>query len=357
MSAADWDELAADPLVAATYRLAAALADEAAARERDSVDRAVLDRLATIGLYALGADEARGGRPADAATRRRVAELLAGADPQVWFVWFQHGPVVALLAASENTALADRWLPALCRGQAYAGVAFSHLCSARPSITAEPVAGGWRLHGRQPWCTGWGLIDTTLVGAVDTDQQVLFALLPALDGDGLRASAELPLAAMGATHTVGLTLDGVHIPAGEVVLAMPYDAWRAADEARNANVQPSTFGVALAALDLLAPRAPDLAEELRERVLAVRSAAYRLADDVPAGEQTDRRLGLRAEALLLGMQATTALVASRGGVAMSLDDPAQRLLRAATFQLVHAQNQPVRDATLRRVGRTCTMRT
>lgn len=37
---------------------------------------------------------------------------------------------------------------------------------------------------------------------------------------------------------------------------------------------------------------------------------------------------------------------ARGGAGISLADPAQRLLRAATFQLVHAQNEAVRAATL-----------
>lgn len=344
----DWDELADDALVSSTRELATQLSAEAGRVERDGVTRAELDRLAAIGLHGLGVDPQRGGTETSAAVRRRVAELLAGADPQVWFVWFQHGPVAAMLAASENTPLADQWLPRLCTGQAYAGVAFSHLRSAEPSVRARRVDGGFRLDGRQPWCTGWGLIDVVLVGAV-TDDEVLFVLVPAVDGDGLTSTGELGLAAMGATVTVGLRVEDMVVRDADVVLRMPYADWRDGDSARNANVQPSTFGVALAALDLLEPRAPQLAARQRGELLAIRSAAYRLIDDVPADERIDERLALRADALLAGMHAATALVTSRGGAAFGLGDHAQRLLRAAAHQLVHAQSQPVRLATLDRL--------
>lgn len=346
-----WDELATDPVVAATRRLAAELTATAGDTERDGVRRADLDRVAGLGLHALGVDPERGGLPTSPAVRRRVAELLAGADPQVWFVWFQHGPVAAMLATSENVELADHWLPELCSGRAYAGVAFSHLRSLAPSVRAERVAGGYRLRGRQPWCTGWGLIDVVLVGAVTEDEDALFALVPAADGAGLGSTGELGLAAMGATRTVGLRVEGLVVHDADVVLRVPYTEWKAGDDARNANVQPSTFGIALAALELLADRDPEVAARLRSGLLATRRRAYHLIDEAPPADSVDERLALRADALLQGMQAATALVTSRGGAAFGLGDHAQRLLHAAAHQLVHAQNQPVRSATLHRLER------
>ena len=64
------------------------------------------------------------------------------------------------------------------------------------------------------------------------------------------------------------------------------------------------------------------------------------------GQQLERRLALRAESLLLGIECCTALLAARGGQGMDLAEPAQRLLRAAAFQLVHSQAAHVRAATL-----------
>jgi hypothetical protein len=55
---------------------------------------------------------------------------------------------------------------------------------------------------------------------------------------------------------------------------------------------------------------------------------------------------VRAASLLLAVECCTALLAARGGQGMDLADPAQRLLRAAAFQLVHSQAAHVRAATL-----------
>lgn len=123
-----------------------------------------------------------------------MAELLAGADANTWLVWFQHHPVVRMIAGGGNTELQAR-LPDLCIGRARVGVAFSHLRSARPTISAVADGDGWRLSGHQPWCTGWGLIDVILVGAVTEDDQVMLALRSEwVAGDAMRASNVQPLA-------------------------------------------------------------------------------------------------------------------------------------------------------------------
>ncbi|MDQ6650976.1 MAG: acyl-CoA/acyl-ACP dehydrogenase [Actinomycetota bacterium] len=346
-----WTPTDAHPVITVTRAVAARLAEGAAGTEIHGVSRETLDALAEAGLYGVMGPVETGGLGLPAFATRRVAELLAGADPQVWFLWYQHGPVVAMLAASTNLDLAARWLPDLCSGRKRAGVAFSHLRSAQPSITAVVGADETlRLSGRQPWCTGWGLVDVILLGAV-CGEEVVFALVPARDGAGLRSTAPLPLAVMGGTSTVALHLDDYVVPENLVVARLPYAEWFAADQARNANVQPSTFGVAFAALDRLTATSPELAEQLGASVAQVRHSAYGLVDNVPTPEQIDERLALRGNALVLGVEATTALVAARGGGGLSLADPAQRLLRAAAFQLVHAQSGPVRSATLDTLAR------
>jgi alkylation response protein AidB-like acyl-CoA dehydrogenase len=151
---------------------------------------------------------------------------------------------------------------------------------------------------------------------------------------------------MGGTSTHAVRFEGLHLPADSVVLRAAFDGWAQVDSTANQNVQPSTFGIALAALDLLGERAASTAEAMRTRVLDVRSRAYALIDDVDPTERGDERLALRAEALLLAIECCTALLASRGGRGMGLDDPAQRLLRAAAFQLVHSQAEHIRQETL-----------
>jgi alkylation response protein AidB-like acyl-CoA dehydrogenase len=256
-----------------------------------------------------------------------------------------------MLKASENSDLVARHLLDLCAGRSLGGVAWSHLRTGAPSVLARRVDGGWSLSGSQPWCTGWGTVDVVLVGALveataGDSERVVFGLVPAGDRSALHSAGELALAAMAGTSTHALRLDGLHLPDADVVLLSERAPWAAADERLNANVQPSTFGVALAALDLLAEHQSQVAAALRDRVLSTRAQAYRLLDEVDPAEQVQERLALRAQALLLGLHCCTALLAARGGRGMDLHDPAQRLLRAASFQLVHSQAAHVRAATL-----------
>ncbi len=336
------------PLIARARQAAELLAPLAAENECRGVDRATLDCLADAGLYGvLGPEEVTGTAPT-AAVYREVAELLAGADGTTWFVWFQHHPVVKMLASSANDELAQRWLPALCAGTTQAGVAFSHLRSERVVMPATRDHGGWRLSGTAPWCTGWRLLDLVLVGATTPDDEVVFALVPLREGDGMRPGPALRLAAMGGTRTVALHLDDYPVADADVVLLAPRTSWSTADAAAGANVQPSTFGVARAALAALAEHHEETAWALSTRVESVRDRAYTLLDDIPPREATEERLRLRAEALALGVQSTTALVAAVGGRAMTGDHPAQRWAREAMFHLVFAQTHDARAASLAR---------
>lgn len=332
--------------VAAAAALVEHLAPHAAAVERDGVTRSTLDRLAGAGLHGILGPIEAGGSGTPMAVYRKVAELLAGADGNTWFVWFQHNPVVKLLAASENDVLRTRWLRPLCAGTTQAGVAFSHVRAPQPVVRAEPAPGGWRFTGTVAWCTGWGLADLVLLGGTAPDGRVVLALVPMAPGPGVEASAPLALAAMGGTATVMLRLDRLAVSDEQVLSVTDGDAWAAADALTNANVQPSTFGVARAALDALRGTDGATAAVLSPRLDEVRDRAYRLADEVTPDESVEPKLAARAEALLLGVEITSAYVASVGGRAMDLAHPAQRWAREALFHLVQAQTRPVRHATL-----------
>ena len=314
--------------------LITSLAERADDLERPGgVTRAVVSELAAVGLLGTYGPDGP-----DAAGQRTVAEELAGASPDAWFVWFQHGPVVRSLVDTDNTSLADAHLADLCAGRKQGGVAWSNLRTSRPTVTAERVDGGWVLDGPQPWCTGLPLLDVVMVGGLCRDTgEVVFGLLPAAV---LTSTGELPLASMGGTSTHAVRYDRVHLPDEAVLRVAAYAPWQAWDKAGNANVQPSTFGVALAALDLVDEPA------LREQVLQVRERAYHLLDDVHRFELVPERLELRARALTLATTCALAAVAAAGGRGMGLDHPAQRLLRAAAFQVVHSQDAEVRSATL-----------
>ena len=220
-------------------------------------------------------------------------------------------------------------------------------------VRAEPVPGGWVLSGAVAWCTGWGLADVVLLGGTAPDGRVVLALVPMAAGQGIEASAPVALAAMAGTATVALRLYGLAVTDEQVLSITDGDEWAVADARTNANVQPSTFGVARAALDALRGTDGATGAVLGSRLDEVRARAYRLADEQAPDEAVEEKLATRAEALLLGVEITSAYVASVGGQAMDLAHPAQRWAREALFHLVQAQTRPVRHATLARLRAGC----
>ena len=348
---------APDPVTTARA-LAGQLLRPAAERvDQDRVDPATLKAIGQAGLLGLAGPCGHGGAGAPAAVVREVNEVLAGADLATWFVTTQHAMPLAVLAASGNTALQDRWLGPLCTGGALAGVAVAHLRRpGPPAVTATPTPGGWRFDGHVGWMTSWGLCDVMLLGGLSGDGRVVFVLVPAVEGDGLRVSAPMHLAAMQATSTVTFDLDGFEVPAAEVAQVVDVRHWKEVDAAKTANVSAAVLGlqgeVVRRLTDVAVARgdhtAAALADRLRAEADEVRTAAYALIDHVPADEQVQDRLDLRAHALELTLRSAAALVTVTGGSAMDVASPAQRHLREAAFLLVQAQTGPVREATLLR---------
>jgi alkylation response protein AidB-like acyl-CoA dehydrogenase len=344
-----------DPRVRAARELArTVLAPAAAAVEEAGIPRSHLDALAGAGLLGLRAPAADGGSDAPPAVYRAVNEVLAGADCTTWLVQAQHHGPVALLARSA-APVRDRLLHPLATGAAVAGTAFSHLrrYPADRVVRAEPAGDGWRFDGTVHWYTGWGVTDVLMLAGVSAGGEVVFGFAPAVEGPHLRPSP-LRLAAMGGSRTVRLVLDGLVVPAGDVVARLPHAEWAAQDREATANANPACFGVARRAVELLAgygdPDAVACAERLGGRLAAVRAECGRLADEAPPAEALEDRLDGRARAALLAVEATTALVTAGSGRAMAAGAEPERLARAALFLLVQAQTRAVRTALLGRLG-------
>ena len=342
--------------VARARRLADGLFRPAAEQvDRTVVPRSHLDAWAAEGLLGLAGPRAYGGAQAPAAVQREVAEVLAGACGSTWFVATQHTLPVTALAASDNAGLRDRRLAALCSGELLSGVAFSHLRRpGPPAVLATRVDGGWRFDGEVSWTTGWGLCDVVLLAGRSDADEVVFVLVEAQEGPGLSASAPLALAAMGATRTVALALDGLRVADDDVVQVSDAGAWLAADALRTANPSPNAFGLQRECVRRLAETAAArddgtaaaLAHGLGQEGARLRRVAETLLEDVAPEDLVEDRLAVRASALELALRSATALVAATGGSAMSLDAAPQRLAREAVFYLVQAQTPPVREAVL-----------
>jgi hypothetical protein len=346
--------------------LARSLADDLIRPTAEQVDQGVvprshLDAWGRAGLLGLAGPRSHGGAGAPASVVREVTEVLAGACGATWFVATQHAMPLAVVAASDNEVLRERWLRGMCTGEVLAGVAVAQLRRpGPPAVTATRVDGGWRLDGHVGWMTSWGLCDVFLLGAVSPEGEVVLAMVPAQKGPGLRASVPMRLAAMQATQTVTLDLEGLLVPEQDVASVLPVRDFLAVDAAKTANPSPHTFGLQREIVRRLgdtASRRDDgtaaaLAQQLGREGERLRRVAYTLIDDVPPQEQLEDRLAVRAASLELVVRTATALVAATGGAAMASDAAPQRLMREAVFHLVQAQTAPIREATLQLLRET-----
>ena len=332
------------PLVARARRLA----DDLLAPHAEQVDRTEvpvghLTEIRRSGLLGLQAPKEYGGAGAPGAVARETAEILAGACCSTWFVQTQHHTPVLTLAECEGP-VRERLLGPLASGELLSGVAYAHLRSyPRVPVRATRDRGGWRFDGTVPWYTGWGLNDVMLLAGVTEADEALFAFARAREQPGLRASAPMRLAALTAARTVSLELDGLWLPEDAVALRAPYERWAATDRLKTLNAGPAVFGIARAALALLAE---ETALPLRSRLREVRERAYALADEAAPHEHVAERLALRTRAYEVLQAATTAAVVSGGGRSMLLTSRAQRLAREGLFLLVQGQTRESRRAHL-----------
>ncbi|MFP5022806.1 acyl-CoA dehydrogenase family protein [Pseudonocardia phyllosphaerae] len=359
--------VAEHPAVAAAHDVAERVLAPRAAESDDpavGVRRDALQDVAKAGLLSVTVPARDGGYGADARTDAETVEILAGACGATWFVGTQHRNSQALAlggsAALPDGAVrtgpaAETYRTALATASQRGGIAIAHLRRpGPPAVTAEPDGDGWRLRGHSDWCTGWGLTDLVMIGAVAPGERYLFVLVPAGERSGLVAGAPLPLAVMGGTRTVAIDLDGLAVGPEAVLADVDIAPYRALDAARTADVKPAALGLlrrVLTELERLGhdrdrPDAVELALALAHEAAPRRTDAYALLTEVPVTERTQERVALRGELAALTVRAAQGLVAARSGSAMLSSSPEQRWAREAMFYLVQGQTPPVRAAQL-----------
>jgi alkylation response protein AidB-like acyl-CoA dehydrogenase len=352
---------------------ARSIADEVLFPVAEATDRAAQVPLANLEalrhgrlLGLQGPAAVPGGLGADHIGARPVFEAIAGGCGATAFVWAQHHGAVRRVAGGDGPACAT-WLPRLCDGSTLAGIGFAYL--RRPgsaAVRATRIADGWRIDGTAPWITGWGLIDALVVMARADDGTVVTVVLDRPTEHGsLRPGPPQALAVMGATCTVQLAFLGAEVPDDDVVGVQTDEAWRRRDRVGSALPPAAPLGIGARAIGLLGEGARDpgveeaartLAAELDERRAAADAVSAAViatmgADDEAVDDAVVLGAAERDRGLDLARRATDAFVAASGGGAISLDNPAQRLSREATFYLIQAQTGELRKASLIRVSR------
>jgi alkylation response protein AidB-like acyl-CoA dehydrogenase len=291
----------------------------------DEVPRRHLDRLAEAGLYRL-----------DPIVAPAVIEALAGGCLATTFVWIQHHSAQRAVAASTTPGLRDRWLEPMERGQTRAGIAVAGIRPGTDPVTAEPVAGGWRIRGVVPWVTGWGLIDLVHTAALGPGGQVIWFLLDAADSPTLTFE-RLRLLAVNASVTGNVRFHDHVAPTERVTGTEPYQEWLEREAFGGRTNGSLALGVAGRCCRLLGPGPLD------EELVACRQALDDAARSDPAALPE-----ARGGASHLAWRAAGDLMVATGSRAVQLDQHAQRLAREAAFLLVFASRPNIRKALRRR---------
>ena len=307
----------------------------AAVDAADVLPRANLDALADAGLYGIFAPPEVGGLGADFGAMAGAVEVLAGGCLTTTLVWIQHFGLLGSLLGGP-APLRDRWLAGACSGAVRGGIAFGGLLPGPPVLTAARTAedDGWRLDGFAPWVSGWGLIDLLHVAARGPDDTVVNLVLAAEEQPGLRATRQR-LAAVDASATVRLDLDGLVVPDDLVLSIVPYDPAGSLGTGLRMNGSLA-LGLARRATALLGP------SRLDDELVAVRSALD--------GADGDGMPAARAAASELAHRAAGALAVAEGSRAALASSHASRLVREALFLLVFGSRPPIRAALLGRLG-------
>jgi alkylation response protein AidB-like acyl-CoA dehydrogenase len=292
---------------------------------------------------------------------QRYAQLAGGSLTAV-FILSQHDAAVRRLMAAPADGAAAGWLRFIGEGRAFTTVGISHLTTSRrlgPQAikVTKPARGGYQLDGTIPWVTAAVHADVFVTGAVLDDGRQMLIALPA-DRPGINVSAPFPLAALQASCTSEVVLDGVHMDDSDLLAGPALDISAQPGAVGTAGLETSALALglaraALAALGAMAPDHVELAEPLevlceRWQVLwgQLMAQARGEADTVPASE-------IRTQANALVLRATQAYLTAKKGTGFLRSEPAQRWARQALFFLVWSCPTPVAQAAIRSLAGLC----
>lgn len=318
--------------------------------------REALAEMGRRGLLGLRVPRDLGGQEFSPLDFRRFQEGSARASGALAFLESQHQSACSLVARSSNESLRARLLPKLARGEETSAIAFSHLRRAGPPpVLATPAPGGYRLDGRLPWVTGWGLFTFCVTAAPLPDGRILFATHPLGDSATMTASPPLALASMSVTQTVTVDLRGFFVPESDVVDVHPATWIQENDRIAIALQSPLALGCAQAAVDVLRAEAgrkasavmSEAADRLQRELDACRDEAYRAMEE---NAEMERGLKARSAAIELAGRAAHAAVVAAAGAGNQMSHPAQRVYREALAFSVLALSPPIQEAALLRLS-------
>jgi alkylation response protein AidB-like acyl-CoA dehydrogenase len=279
-------------------------------------------------------------------------EAIASASLATSLILSQRDSAIGLLRHGENATLAEELLPKLAENQIFATVGIAQLTTSRqggpPALLAEQTPSGYQLNGVIPWATGADRSQYVLAGAALVDgKQIIFAL--PTDLAGVNVQHPTRLVSLASSRTGAIRCNDVQLPNWLVATGPKGNAL--ANRATTLPIGQAflALGHCCGGIRLIGDHTSDrarAAQESFERELS--DLRRRVLDYCAPLSEIDRSLGarLRGECNDLAVRITQSAVALYKGSALSLDHPAQRLVREAMFLMVWSCPDPVIDCTV-----------
>ena len=315
------------------------------------IPRSHLDLLATEGMYGLAAPADEGGVGLERFdVIAAVVATLAGGCLATTFVWIQHLAPLITTATGVPSQVTAQWLGSLTSGERRAGIAMAGVRPGPGRVHARRVPGGFALTGTTAWVTGWGLIDTLMVGAVDEADVAHFFLMDVPVGNLPSSLTAVPirLLAVQASSTVTLTFTDHLIPTDRLAFSTPYADWAGTDASGSALNGFLSTGVAERCARLIRENARDHTDA--DAAAAMTAEVEEISAVLLAAEPSQVPVA-RARASLLAAHAADELMIRAGSRSVLVDQHAQRLYREAGFLLVFASRPAIKQAMLEQLSR------
>ncbi len=359
-TAVDWPG-PPDLLAALVARLSEA---DGPADEQGAWSESLWQTLVAAGAHRWALPAQFGGEGCDRPTLiRRYARVSEGSLTAA-FVLTQHDAAVRRLVPAAGRGRVDGWLRDIGDARAFATVGISQLTTSRrhgaTALIASPSAeGGYRLDGVMPWVTGATRADVVVTGAVLSDDRQMLIALPT-DRAGVAVRPPFPLAALQASCTAEIRLDGVQVAETDLLAGPVADVMATPGAANTGGLETSALalGQARAALRALGAETQNR-DDLSESVEALAESWSSLAGDLIAaaegGEDAPAPGEIRRRANALVLRCTQAYLTARKGTGFLRSEPAQRWARQAMFFLVWSCPSPVAQASIRDLAGVCSL--
>lgn len=325
-------------------------------RTADDWPREALAACAEAGVYRWFMPQSAGGLAWSDVDQTRGYLRLAASDLTTTFIITQFIGACRRIAGSVNRSLADRWLPRLMAGDAFATVGISHLTTSRrhlgkPVLLATAIdaaSSRFRLSGSAPWVTGAPHADVLVLAATMEDGRELLAAVQT-DLPGVQCGGGADLVALTASCTDQVILQDVEIDESHLLAGPVNEVMKTGVGAGTGGLQTSTLAVGLSAaavgyLQAEAARRHDLmviAQSLADQVDNLRSRLL----DAASGHACDASQ-IRGDANRLVMRTTQAALTAAKGAGYVQGHPVGRWCREALFFLVWSCPQPVATAQM-----------